>query len=82
MWLLGLRGRELRERWRRAGYNTHGAIVKRVRFTTIIVVAGAAREAGGLAHGRAREKAFPSNSCLIRYISSRYISSRYIERLT
>ena len=61
MWLLGLRGRELRgRRRRRAGYSTRGATVKRVLFTTIIVAAGAAREAGGLADGRARGKGFPS----------------------
>ena len=56
----GLSGRELRERRRWSGYSTRGATVKRVLFTTIIVAAGAAREAGGLAHGRARGKGFSS----------------------
>ena len=47
MWLLGLRGRELRERRRQPGYSTHGATVKWVLFMTIIVMARAVREAGG-----------------------------------
>ena len=45
------RERELRERRRRVGYSTRGATVRRVLFTPVIVAAGAARDAGGLAHG-------------------------------
>ena len=72
MWLLGLRGRELRERERWAGYSTHGATVKRVLFTTIIVAAGAVREAGGrpgaLPTTEQEGRDFLLNSCLIRSI--------------
>ena len=54
------RERDMREGRRRAGYSTRGATVRRVLFAAVIVAAGAAREAGGLAHGQARRKRFPS----------------------
>ena len=72
MWLLGLRGRELRERRRRSDYSTRGATVKLVLFTTIIVAAGAAREAGGrpgaLPTAEQEGRDFLFNSYLIRSI--------------
>ena len=52
------RERELRERRRRVYYSTRGATVMWVLFTAVIVAAGPAREAGGLAHSRARGKGF------------------------
>ena len=59
MWLLESRGREPRE-----GYSTRGATVKQLLFTSLIAAARAAREARGLAHGRARGKGFPSEFLL------------------
>jgi len=54
MWLLGLRGRG------GDGLQYPRCYSNRVLFAAVIVAAGAAREAGGLAHGRARGKGFPS----------------------
>ena len=72
MWLLGLRGRELRERRRRSGYSTRGATVKQILFMIIIVAAGVAREAGGrpgaLPTAEQEGRDFLLNSCLIRSI--------------
>ena len=53
-------------------YSTRGATVKWALFTTIIVAAGAAREAGGrpgaLPTAEQEGRVFLLNSCLIRSI--------------
>ena len=56
----------------RGGYSTRKATVNRVLFTTTIVAAGAAREAGGqqeaLPTAEQEGRDFLLNSCLIRSI--------------
>ena len=66
------REREPRERRRRVGYSTRGATVRRVLFTSVIVAAVAARDAGGrpgaLPTAEQEGRDFLLNSCLIRLI--------------
>ena len=66
-----------RERRRRSSYSTRGATVKRALFTTTIVTARAAREAGGrpgaLPTAEQEGRDFLLNSCLIRLIHLLYL---------